>query len=98
MNDYSDMLSLSQVRRLLPAGPNGKRPNIETIRRWSIRGLRDGQRLESIRVGGRRYVSPKALVDFIEGDGLGRSVRLRGRDRDRRLRKATQALRVAGIL
>jgi hypothetical protein len=43
----------------------GKKPNVSTIWRWCLKGVR-GVILESIRVGGQRFVSRAALARFIE--------------------------------
>jgi hypothetical protein len=53
-------LSLAEAARLLP-----KRPNPATLWRWRTRGVR-GVKLETILIGGRRYVSRAALRQFIE--------------------------------
>lgn len=43
----------------------GKKPNVSTIWRWCLKGVR-GVILESIRVGGQRFISQAALARFIE--------------------------------
>jgi len=48
------------VRRLLP-----KQPNPATLWRWHARGVR-GIVLETVLVGGRRYVTREALERFID--------------------------------
>ncbi len=99
--NMADLIPLGEVPSLLPVGIGGRRVSIETCRRWCIRGLRNGRKLESVRIGGRRYVHPEALARFCsDGDDhdKGRPVRLRGRDQRRRQARATKALQVAGIL
>jgi Protein of unknown function (DUF1580) len=53
-------LSLAEAARLLP-----KRPNPATLWRWRKKGVR-GVRLQTILIGGRRYVTRAALQQFIE--------------------------------
>jgi hypothetical protein len=57
-------LSLADVAR-------ATRTSMQTVARWCDVGLRgrDGstRRLRSIRVGVRRYISPEALSEFLEG-------------------------------
>jgi hypothetical protein len=43
----------------------GKKPNVSTIWRWCLKGVR-GVILQSICVGGQRFVSRSALARFIE--------------------------------
>jgi hypothetical protein len=54
-----DYLSLKQVSALLPG-----RPNLSTLHRWRLRGIR-GLRLETTLIGGRRFVAREALRDFV---------------------------------
>jgi hypothetical protein len=54
------LLSLREATQLLPG-----RPHISTLHRWRLRGVR-GIRLETVRVGGRRFVSTDALAKFID--------------------------------
>jgi hypothetical protein len=53
-------LTLADAARLLP-----KRPNPATLWRWRTKGVR-GVKLETVLIGGRRYVSRAALRQFID--------------------------------
>jgi hypothetical protein len=53
-------LPLAEAARLLP-----KRPNPATLWRWRKKGVR-GVRLQTVLIGGRRYVTRNALQQFIE--------------------------------
>ena len=54
-------ITFIQAARLFP----GKRPSQSTLCRWALRGLH-GIKLESFRVGGRRYTSTEAVLRFLE--------------------------------
>lgn len=63
-----DLITLKQVAARFP-GRDGKRLHTGTIWRWCSRGVNvHGRRvvLESLRVGGRRFVTQEALTDFVE--------------------------------
>lgn len=55
----SDLLTLAQAARTFPV-----RPSPSTLWRWRSRGI-GGVRLETVMVGGRRYVSREALERFV---------------------------------
>ena len=57
--DMSDFVPLREARRLLP-GP----VSLTTLHRWKDRGI-NGVRLQTVLIGGRRYVSRRALETFI---------------------------------
>lgn len=52
-------LTFAQARRFLPGSP----PN-QTLRRWAIQGV-DGVKLETVKVGGRRFTSKEAIDRFL---------------------------------
>jgi hypothetical protein len=54
-----ELLTLAEAARSLP-----KRPSPSTLWRWHSRGI-GGVRLETIMIGGRRYVAREALQDFV---------------------------------
>ena len=63
------MIDTSTETLLLPAqaaqaAPS--RPHAATIVRWMLTGVAGGLKLESVKVGGRRYTSREALERFIE--------------------------------
>lgn len=55
----SQLLTFREAAKLLPG-----RPHVSTIHRWRLRGIR-GVKLQTVRVGGRRYVSAGSLARFI---------------------------------
>jgi hypothetical protein len=58
-------LTLGEAGRFIGkfTGTNG--PNISTVWKWCMKGCR-GVKLESICIGGKRYVTPSAIEQFIE--------------------------------
>lgn len=60
-----DLLSAKQVAALLPPRRLGRKPHISTVHRWWTHGYR-GVRLESIRIGGQRFTSLRALQRFFD--------------------------------
>lgn len=52
------------ARSVPPAGVH-----VATVWRWALYGLRDGRKLETLRVGGRTYTSAEALERFLRLDG-----------------------------
>lgn len=54
------LLSLKQARNEF-----ANRPSLPTLWRWILRGTK-GIRLESVRIGGRRYTSVEAIARFME--------------------------------
>jgi hypothetical protein len=53
-----ELLTFAEAARELP-----NRPHISTLHRWRLKGVR-GVRLSTQLIGGRRYVSRHALVEF----------------------------------
>jgi hypothetical protein len=76
------------------------RPNLSTLHRWRLRGVH-GVRLETCRVGGRRFTSREALERFAAAttaaaDGAPQPLRtVRKRRSD--IERAEQLCREAGI-
>jgi hypothetical protein len=58
-------VSLREACELLPRRRAGKKPAIETLYRWSLRGCR-GVRLETVQIGGTRCTSREALQRFFD--------------------------------
>lgn len=56
-----ELLTISQVAQRLPT-----RPNISTVFRWVTRGVRN-RKLETVLIGGRRYVRASDLIAFLTG-------------------------------
>ena len=55
-----DPIPLAEAARMLPG-----QPNPSTLFRWRTRGIR-GTKLETLMIGGRRFVRPAALNRFID--------------------------------
>lgn len=49
----------------------GKKPHASTLWRWCLKGCK-GVRLESICIGGKRFVTATAIERFIEASTMGR--------------------------
>ena len=45
----------------------GRRPNLSTLHRWRLHGVR-GRRLETTLIGGRRFTSEEAIQRFVRPD------------------------------
>jgi hypothetical protein len=58
------VFSLLELTGKLPRNNNGRKISISTIHRWIVRGVR-GVKLSSVRIGGRRYVTARALSEFL---------------------------------
>ena len=62
------LVRLSQVPKLLPPRPNGRRVHISAVYRWITRGV-GGVRLEAIRIAGSTYTSIEAIERFANHRG-----------------------------
>jgi hypothetical protein len=64
-----DALSLTDAAKVLPKGRNGARPQLSTLLRWILGGVRalDGRlvRLEAVRLGRKWVTSRQALQRFV---------------------------------
>lgn len=58
----SDFISLSDARQFFPR-VNGKRPHVDSLRRWGTKGIR-GAKLGIQRIGGRWYTTREAISQF----------------------------------
>lgn len=58
MDASEKLISLAQATHHVP-----NRPTVRTVWRWHLIGV-DGVRLETVKVGGRRYTSEEALERF----------------------------------
>lgn len=59
------VISLREACGILPRRRAGKKPAIETLYRWSLRGCR-GVKLETVQVGATRCTSVEALQRFFD--------------------------------
>ncbi len=57
------LLSLADVARHLPPGPNGRKPSTTACWRWIVRGC-GGVKLPALRLGHSWYVRPSDLEEF----------------------------------
>ena len=97
--EFEELLTLREAVGKLPGSRAGKRPHINTIRRWAAKGTR-GVVLETLLVGGTRCTSLQALQRFF--------AQLSAQDADkpmpperrrvRTLQVSEDTLRSAGIL
>jgi hypothetical protein len=79
-----ELIPLSQAARHFPAPAP---PHVGTVVRWALKGVgRDRVKLETVKVGGRRFTSRAAILRFL--------VRLTGEAEARRLlaRERIQAM------
>ena len=58
--ELQGLVPLKKASKLFPG-----HPCMHTIIRWCTRGLADGRRLDSVMIGNRRFISPKAAKRFI---------------------------------
>ncbi|MCR9115793.1 MAG: DUF1580 domain-containing protein [bacterium] len=88
-----DFVPFSKAPQLLPG-----RPHISTLHRWRIRGLK-GVKLQTILVGGRRYVSKDELLRFVNqlSDETSTTAGRRTPSRQRQIEAANRACDKAGI-
>ena len=89
------LLTFIEAAAFLP-----RRPNLSTLHRWRLRGVR-GVRLETCLIGGRRFTSKEALDRFsaaatAAADGEAPPART-PRQRDAAVRAADNELDKAGI-
>jgi hypothetical protein len=64
-----ETLSFTNASKILPPGRNGARPQLSTLIRWALDGVRgpDGRlvRLEAVRLGRKWVTSRQALQRFV---------------------------------
>jgi len=93
------LIPLAQVPKHLP--PPLDRTHASTVTRWALRGVgRPPVRLTTVKVGGRRYVRPEALIAFIAALSAGPAAACPSAPsatRARAMRQADQELDAAGI-
>lgn len=63
--ENESILNLTEAAKALPP-IGGKRPHINTLHRWTTRGVRGGIRLETARIGRRLVTSREALQRFVK--------------------------------
>jgi hypothetical protein len=94
--DNESVITFPEAARALP-----NRPNLSTLWRWRMQGVR-GIKLEIICIGGRTYTSREALARFLErvtAAKSGEPVPTRtNRHRQRDQRAARKQLAEAGLL
>lgn len=89
------LCTITEATKIFPG-----RPHVATVWRWVNNGVR-GLRLETIKVGGRRFTSHEAIERFIERNTAaadGREIPVRSaRQRARDIARAEAELAAAGI-
>ena len=77
----------------------GRRPSLSTLHRWRLRGVR-GVKLQTVLVGGRRFVTEDAVREFIAATTMAGerdpSARAEAGSRDRQIEDAESQLREMG--
>lgn len=95
LGETQEFFSLSEAATLLPG-----RPHISTVWRWVTRGIR-GQKLKTIVVGSRRFVTRASIQEFIDACNAaadGQPPRQRpSAQRRKEKERAKATLRQAGI-
>lgn len=80
MDDSQEFLTLAEATRVVPG-----RPTIGTLWRWITRGIRGGEvRLDSMCVGGRRFVTRQAINEFLAHCGQAAEASARACEHPRR--------------
>jgi len=59
-----DLVSLNLARAWLPKS-NGRKVSLDTLYRWCHKGLKNGVRLQAIKVGSRWFTSRRWVQDFV---------------------------------
>ena len=93
--ENADLLTLREASKLLPG-----RPCVATLHRWRLHGVK-GAKLQTIKVGGRRFVDIAALERFIAAttdvaNGTTNPSRT-DKSREREIQRAERELDLAGI-
>jgi Protein of unknown function (DUF1580) len=93
--DTETLLTLNEART---AFPGGKKLALATFHRWRLRGVR-GVRLETILIGGLRYVSRESIARFIAAQNVDESLvpTITPAQRARQAKAAQSELAKAGI-
>lgn len=92
-----DVLRLDDAKKLLPG-----RPDRSTVYRWALGPGSHGVRLESFKVGRRRFTTKQAIQRFVEAvtvaaDGNKQPVVRSHREREKAITSAEKRLEQAGI-
>jgi hypothetical protein len=97
-------LTITQATKVLPGRVAGSRISVFTLWRWCTKGLKNGIRLKSVRVGGQRLTTRTWLLEFIEATTaqaephgrIAQNIRTPGQ-RQRASERAAKELRSLGI-
>ena len=60
----NDLVSLNVARGWLPR-THGNKISLDTLYRWCQKGLKNGVRLEAVKIGSRWYTTRKWVQDFV---------------------------------
>ena len=93
--EREELLTVGKAAQSCPG-----RPHVATVWRWILNGL-GGVRLESVKVGGRRFTSSQALKRFIAApssmDEVPSLKIAPSKQRERAIRRAEKELKDAGL-
>ena len=90
---HETLIPMSELPKMLPLRPNGKRVHISACYRWAGRGVH-GVKLEVVRIGGSTYTSREALARFsarLSSPVAAPNIQLAGH-RERQIREAEARL------
>ena len=85
------LISFADAAARLPS-----RPNLSTLHRWRLKGVR-GVRLESCLLGGKRYTSLEALQRFTDRTSAAGNSGATAPSQERRIQQAEEELRREGL-
>lgn len=88
--NQEELLTLKAARSEFP-----NRPSLPTIWRWILKGSK-GIRLDSVRIGGRRYTSKQAVARFIQATTM--ADRLATRPKRKQSDRKDQSLAAAKLI
>lgn len=68
--DTEEILAMPDAARFVQRRFGGRKPSMNTLWRWSVRGLR-GVNLETMKRGGTRVTSEEAILRFFDRLAMG---------------------------
>ncbi len=96
MLDESEMLPLTQIAKLLPPPLHGV--HASTAIRWALHGVGNPKvRIETVKVGGRRFVTRAAVARFVAHLSAGPAAQATAADRGEEVLRAEQELDADGL-
>lgn len=86
-----DVIPLKAASALLPG-----QPHLSTLIRWTTRGA-CGRKLETLKIGHKRYVTREALLRFVEQTPVQETPPRTARQRQRAVSSARKSLEKMGV-